>query len=80
MHGVVPFTQPTTDQGRFVTSCEVVSAPGRTFGEGGREVGREGSGGWGGGGGGMTEAIRTPPYLPGTEFLMSEVLANARAA
>lgn len=35
-HSVVPFTQPTTNQGRFVTSCEV---PGRTFGEGGREEG-----------------------------------------
>lgn len=58
-----------------MTSCEVVSTPGRTFGEGG------GGGGLGGGvGRGAAEAIRAPPYLPGAEFLMREVLANARAA
>lgn len=49
-HGVVPFTQPTTNQGRCVTSCEV---PGRTFGEGGTKGGQLG-------GGGTTEAIRAP--------------------
>lgn len=53
---VVPFTQPTTTQGWFVTSCEVVSTPGRTFGEGGRKGGQ-----WGGWGGvETTEAIRAP--------------------
>lgn len=63
--GVVAFTRPTANQRRFVTCCEVVSTPARTFEEGG---------------GRASEAIRAPPYLPGTEFLMREVLANARAA
>lgn len=58
-------TRPTTNQRWFVTCCEVVSTPARTFEEGG---------------GRASETIRAPPYLPGTEFLMREVLANARAA
>lgn len=70
VRGVVPFAQPTTNQGQFVTSCEVVSTPGRTFGERGTNGGQ-----WG-----ATEAIRAPPYILGTEFLMLEVLSNARAA
>lgn len=33
--GVVAFTRPTTNQRWFVTCCEVVSTPARTFEEGG---------------------------------------------
>lgn len=58
-----------TKQRWFVTSCEVVSIPGCTFGEG--KAGGELQQHWG---------HQGPPYLPGTEFLMRKAPTNAWAA